>query len=260
MVIEPPIKPVGVRHKVSWLAIFLEHADNVLQPVCSNCTTEEKRRACKPSWSLLFSKVTIRCYQCCLLKVKCLFADADWGIAFWPVVTKSMGEQARRDANNLKKTAPQPLTAPVIGKSNLDGSVVTRRSSRSAKQLAKNPRKTQNKESLAISRSVLEGQADEETVEEVHKEAAPIQTPLPLSQLPGLLQLGLGDPPLRQVDQIFFEDLNLLQGLWKQMRHPDVSQTDLQAGLSHEQFLSRSAATSTCCFSRPKVDSRSLTR
>ena len=83
-----------------------------------------------------------------------------------------------------------------------------------------------------ISRSVSESQADEKTVEEVCKEAAPVQTLLPLSQLPGSLRLSLGNPPSGRVDQIFLEDLNPLQGLWKHMRHLDISQTDLQTGLS----------------------------
>ena len=124
------------------------------------------------------------------------------------------------------------LAVPAMAKSNSNGPVATRRSSRSAKPSAKNPKKTQNKESSAISRSISEGQANEETIEEVHEEAAPVQMPPPLSQLPSLLQLSLGNPPSGRVDQIFLEDLNPLQGLWKHMRHPDVSQTDLQMGLS----------------------------
>ena len=63
------------------------------------------------------------------------------------------------------------FAVPVMAKSNSDGPIATRRSSRSAKPSAKNPRKTQNKESSVISRSVLEGQANEETVEEVREEA-----------------------------------------------------------------------------------------
>ena len=151
-------------------------------------------------------------------------------MAVWPTVTKSTGGQAWRDANNPRKTTV--LAVPVMAKSNSDGPVATRRSSRSVKPSAKNPRKTQNKESSVISRSVSEGQAEEETVEEVHEEAAPIQMLPPLSQLPGSLRLSLGNPPLGQVNQIFLEDLNPLQGLWKHMRHPDVSKTDLQTGLS----------------------------
>ena len=130
------------------------------------------------------------------------------------------------------------LAVPVMVKSNSDGPIATRRLSRSAKPSAKNPRKTQNKESSAISRSVSEGQANEETVEEVREEAAPVQTPPPLSQLPGSLRLSLGNPPLGRVDQIFLEDLNPLQGLWKHMRHPDVSKTDLQT-LGAEGVLPR---------------------
>ena len=126
---------------------------------------------------------------------------------------KSTGGQARRDVNNPRKTTV--LTVPVMAKSNSDGPIATRRSSRSAKPSAKNPRKTQNKESSAISCSVLEGRVNEETVEEVREEVAPVETPPSLSQLPSSLRLSLGNPPSGRVDQIFLEDLNPLQGLWK---------------------------------------------